>query len=350
MKIIVALEEMIKENEAVIKSIKKQLANHESGESKLSYMGLASAETNLENAQKQLDRNKAKLKDFLSQDLTELIEKEKIKDAIERKNYLNYQKIRIKRDVTKSNDEKIEAMLILDELKGEFFLEDRDLFEIATKSIALSLTLHIDLQKKLVEVKNDFDHAIKDIKGENIAELELLSFRCILVIVHFHVLLTNIQENIEEDKLPAFRGFPKFEDWWIKELWSNHQAYYALYKWKSIISNQCITSEQKRAWEVIFSNWISIKKLLTDKSALGFEYNFAFDTVLRKYCELEEELATSSLESMEELTKAIIAKEDFTIVPKNHKIITEFVTFKREKLDYKDVKKAVAKPTPPKQQ
>ncbi|MGB5866319.1 MAG: hypothetical protein WBG69_00440 [Arcobacteraceae bacterium] len=349
MKVIVALEDMIKENEAVIKSIKKQLSKHESGESKLSYMGLASAETNLENAQNQLERHKARLKEFLSQDMSELIEKEKIRDAIERKNYVNYQKIRIKRDVTKSNDEKLEAMLILDELKGDFLIEDRDLFEIASTSISLNLTLHIDLQKKLIEIRTDFENAIKNIKGQNIGSLELLNYRCILSILHFNVLLTNIQENIEEDKLPAFRGFPKFEDWWIKELWTNHQAYYALYKWKSIISKQCITSDQKRAWEVIFSNWIAIKKIITDKGSLGFEYNYIFDSLIRKYSELEEELATSSLESMAALTKTIIAKEDFTIVPKNHKIITEFVTFKREKLDYKDVKKAAA-PVVPKQQ
>lgn len=341
---IVALEELIKENETVIKSIKKQLANHESGESKLSYMGLASAETNLENAQLQVERNKAKLKEFLSQDMNELIEKEKIREAIERKNYLNYQKVRIKRDITKTNDEKLEAMMILDELKDDFYIEDLDLFEVATKSIALNLTLHINLQKKLIEVQSDFEREIKAIKDENIADLGLMNFRCILLITHLDVLLTNIKENIEEDNLPAFRGLPKFEDWWIKELWSNHQAYYALYKWKGIISKQCITHEQKRTWEVIFSDWISIKKVITNKFALGFEYNYAFDKVLRQYCELEEELATSSLESMAELTKVIIAKEDFTVIPKSHKIITDFVLFKREKLKYKDLKKAIVRP------
>ena len=344
MKMIVALEELIKENETVIKSIKKQLANHESGESKLSYMGLASAETNLENAQLQVERNKAKLKEILAEDMSELIEKEKIREAIERKNYLNYQKIRIKRDITKTNDEKLEAMMILDELKDDFYIEDLDLFEIATKSISLKLTLHIDLQKTLMEIQSEFEREIKEIKDENISDLGVMNFRCILVIVHLHILLTNIKENIEEDKLPAFRGFRKFEVWWIKELWTNHHAYYALYKWKSIISKQCITHEQKRTWEVIFSEWISIKKVLTNKFALGFEYNFVFDSVVRKYCELEEELASSSLESMAALTKKIIMKEDFSIVPASHKIITKFVLFKREKINYKDVKKAGFKP------
>lgn len=342
MKIIVALEELIKENEYVIKSIKKQLSKHESGESKLSYMGLASAETNLEKAQYQLTKNKEKLKEYSALETNELIEKEKIRDAIERKNYLSYQKTRIRRDKAKNNDEKLEAMLILDELKDDFLIEDDILFDIASKSLDLSLTIHIDLQKKINEVKIEFENAIKEIAGENVSDLGSLNFRCILMIVHLHVLRANIQENIDEDKLPPFKGFPKFEDWWIVELWSNHHAYYALYKWKSIISRLCITSEQKRAWEIIFSNWISLKKIISDKSTLGYEYNFVFDQLIRKHSELEEELATSSLESMAALTKVIIAKEDFSIVPKNHNIITDFVKFKRNKLNYKDVKKATS--------
>jgi hypothetical protein len=343
MKAIIALEEMIKENETVIKSIKKQLVNHESGESKLSYMGLASSETNLEEAQLQLAKHEAKLKELLAQDRTELEEKEKIKEAIERKNYLSFQKLRLKRDLTKSNDEKIEAMLILDELDEDTYIDDLELFEIASKSISMHLTIHTDLQKEFNKIKKDFENATKNIKDENLGDLGLLNFRVIVTIVHFHVLFTNIQDNIKEDSLPRFKGFPKYEDWWIAELWSNHHAYYALYKWKGIIAKLCITNDQKRAWEIIFSNWISIKKILNGKGIFAFHYNYAFDTVMRKYAEVEEELATSSLESMSALTKKIIEKEDFSIVPKNQKIITDYVLFKREQLDYKDVKPAPVK-------
>jgi hypothetical protein len=338
MKVIIALEEMIKDNENVIKSIKKQLTNHESGESKLSFMGKASSETNLENAQEQLERHKEKLKDLMSQDMVELEEKERVREAIERKNYLNYQKVRIKRDISKKNDEKLEAMLILDELKEDSFLEDRELFEIVSKVISLNLSIHCELESKLSEIKKDFEVLLKDLKDEDIKDLGMLNAQVTIVVLHFHVLFTNIQENIEEDNLPPFRGFPKFEDWWIVELWSNHHAYYALFKWKSIISKQCITDDQKRAWEVVFSNWIALKKRLSGKNILGYHYNYAFDTIIRKYSELEEELATSSLVSMAELTKKIISKEDFSIVPKNQKIITNYVLFKRKKLDYKDVK------------
>jgi len=338
MKVIIALEEMIKDNENVIKSIKKQLANHESGESKLSYMGKASAETNLEEAQMQLERDREKLKELLLIDSAELEEKERIKEAIERKNYLSYQKIRLKRDVTKSNDEKIEAMLILDELKDDFYIEDKDLFEITSKVISLNLSIHDDLEKKLTEIRADFTNQLKNIKEENIKELGLLNTKVTIVILHFYVLLQNIRENIEEDELPAFKGFPKFEDWWIAELWSNHQAYYGLYKWKAIITNLCVTDDQKRAWEIIFANWISLKKTLNGKGLLAYHYNYAFDTVMRNHVELEEELATNSLKSMESLMETLAEREDFTKSPENHEIITDYVIFKREQLDYKDVK------------
>ena len=61
---------------------------------------------------------------------------------------------------------------------------------------------------------------------------------------------------------------------------------------------------------------------------------------MRKHAELEEELATNSLVSMAELTRKIITNEDFSIVNKNQNIITDYVLFKREQLDYKDVKES----------
>jgi len=338
MKVIIALEEMIKDNENVIKSIKKQLSNHDSGESKLTFMGKASAETNLENAQEQLDRHRAKLKELLTHDMAELEEKERIRDAIERKNYINYQKVRVKRELSKSNDEKLEAMLILDELKEDTFIEDRELFEIVSKVISLNLSVHCELENKLNEIKKDFEILLKDLNAEDIKELGMLNSQVAIVILHVHVLLSNIHENIEEDNLSAFRGLPKFEDWWIEELWSNHQAYYGLYKWKEIISSLCITNDQKRAWEIIFTNWLAIKRKLNAKGVLAYHYNYIFDTVMRKHAELEEELATNSLKSMESLMEKLSQNVDFTKSPAKHTLVTDYVLFKREQLDYKDVK------------
>lgn len=336
MKAIIALEQMIKDKEATIKSIKKQLANHESGESKLSYMGLASAETNLERAQEQLVKHQTKLKELMALDSVELEEKEKVKDAVQRQNYLNYQKTRITRDVTRKNDEKLEAMSILDEIGQECLIEDLELYDIAQKSLSLNLAVHVDLEKKYTEVKNRFESLISKIDDKEIKDLGILNFRCILTILQFHVLYSNILENIATDNLPSFRGFPKYEDWWINELWKNHHAYYALFKWKGIISKQCNTDEQKRTWEKIFASWIGIKKILIQKGKLGYQYCYVFDTVLKEFAEIEEEISTHNLKSMDALTKQIIAKEDFTKETPNHTIVTKYVEFKREQLDFKE--------------
>lgn len=343
MKAIIALEEIIKENENLIKSIKKQLSRHESGESKLSFMGLASAETNLETAKDQLEKHKTKLKELLSQDISALEEKERIREAVIRKNYLNYQKIRLRRDVTRSNDEKIEAMLILDELEKDSYIEDDVLFDIAEKAVSMNLTLHISLDKKFKEIKNDFQAMLKSLPDEDVGDLGPLNFRIAFSVLHFHVLYTNILENIEEDNLPPFKGFPKYEDWWIAELWKNHQSYFALYKWKKIIKKLCITDEQKRTWEVVFANWIALKQVLHGKGKQAFGYNYAFDTVMRKYSGLEEELSTYNLNSMDDLMTKLAEQEDFVTAPKSHNVLTDYLIFKREQLDYKDVKSAQKK-------
>jgi len=335
MKAIIALEELVKEEEAKIKFAKKQLADHENNVSKLTRVSLASAEETIEVNQELLNKHKSMLDELLKQDIKETEEKEQIKEAIERKNYFKYQKVRLKRDITKSNDEKIEAMLIIDELPESIHIEDQELFEIACKSLELYLTIHGEIAQDYKDIKEDLEKLTKDIKGEDIKELELLNIRMIILVVQFRTLLLNIKQNIEEEKLSPFKGFPRFEDWWIEELWTNHQAYFGLYKWHKIVEKLCLSNNQKRAWKIIFSNWISIKKIINQKGALGFEYNFAFDALMRKYAEFEEELDLSNLESMEKIVEQLIKKEDLLTHTPDHKLITNYLEYKTNKLKEK---------------
>jgi len=332
MKAIIALEELIKTGESRISLAKKQLSAHESGETKLTRMVKASTEENLEENTILLEKHKDMLAELLSQDIQELEEKERIKESIERKNYYHYQKVRLKRDVTKTNDEKIEAMMIVDELPENINIDDRELFEIAIKSIELHLVLHETIESDLTQIKNDFDDLTKDLIGEPIKDLGMFRYRIPIIVLQLYTLMLNIKQNIEEEELPAFRGFPRFEDWWIDELWSSHQAYFGLFKWRKIIKNLCITSDQKRAWKAIFANWIFVKKYLNGKGQLAYEYNFAFDTLIRRYAELEDELNEDNLLSMENLVKELTNKEDFLSVKKNHDVVTPYLAFKKEKL------------------
>ncbi len=356
MKAIIALEEMIKDDETHLKLAKKQLSEHESGVNRLTKLVKASTETNIEDRTLRLEKNREMLAELLKQDIKELEKQEQLKEAIERKNYFHYQKIRLKRDKLRSNDEKLEAMLIIDELPTDMGFQDEDLFRVAEQSLKMHLSLHEHLHETFLEIRQNFEELTKDLKGEQISELGLLKFQIPVVVLQFNTLLENIKSNLEEDynnkkknsedgetiseEKYSFPGFPKFEDWWIQELWINHQAYLGLYKWKTIISKLCQSSDQQRAWEVIFANWVNIKKQITMKGKLAFEYNYAFDTLIRDYSGLEEELATTSLESMESIINQLTSKEDFTqyVSKDNHEIITKYTLYKRDKINYKDVK------------
>ena len=340
MKSIIALEDIIKEEEKRVSLLKRQIADDESGVNKLTYMAKASTETSLEENTELLSKHRIMLEELLKQDLKELEEEERIKDAIVRKNYYHFQKIRLKRDKTHTNDEKLEAMMIVDELPDEVQFEDQELFEIAEKTLELHLRLHEGMDDEYRAIKNDFTELLKDLKDEDIKELGILSMQIPIVVLQFSVLLSNIKESIEDDDLPEFRGLPKFEDWWIGELWTSHLAYFGLYKWKAIVSSLCVTNDQKRAWQVIFVNWISIKKMLDGKGKLAFGLNFAFDTLIRTYSGLEEELDETNLSSMKSIVKNLTLREDFSRVAKNHNMVTSYLNYKRVKIHYEEDKKS----------
>ncbi len=337
MKAIIVLEELIKGEEKRVALLKRQLSEHESGTNKLTIMSKASTESALEENSALLEEHRAKLDELLKQDLKELEKEENLKEAVERKNYYHYQKIRLNRDKVTSNDVKLEAMMIIDELPNDVHFEDKILLEIAVKTLELDLRIHEDLDKDLEAIKKEFEDLLKDTKDENIRELGLLKFQIPILVLQFSVLVANIKENREHQELPEFSGFPKYEDWWIAELWQSHQAYFGLYKWKSIIKNLCNTSDQKRVWEVVFANWVNIKKVLSGKGKLGFEFNFIFDTLIRNHSGLEEELSKIILTTMESIVKDITAKEDFTS-SKDHNLVTDYVEYKRGKIGYVDVK------------
>ena len=395
MESIIALEELVKENEAKVALQKRQLEQHESGEQKLSRMAQASTENTLEIANDLLTKYKKMLEELQMQDAEELAEKERLKTIVERKKYFDAQDSRIKLNKEQDNDKKLEAMRIIGELPTDVQFEDDELFEIATKSIELSLPELKELSQILDGIKQEFQGLLKQSEERDLQEIGTIDFLIPIIALHAHVLLSNILENIEdknnkalveqknllkrkEDKQASllktlaeqedllkedaqnkditqtisklkeelkkleletipevtehtFSGFPKFHDWWIRELWLSHQAYFALYKWKDIISNLCITTEQKKAWSIIFDRWVFIKKLLNDKGELAFNYNFAFDSVLENHARMLEETDSNNILSMEKIVKEITRKEDFTVSAPFHNTSTPYLKFKKGK-------------------
>ena len=343
MKEIVALKELIEGEEKTITFAKRQLADHEAGVNKLTAMVQASIETKLENSEILLAKHKTMLNNFSKQDLAELEEQERLREATKRKNYYHFQKVRLKRDTVRKNDVKIEALKIVDELSDGVQFEDQEMFEIAEKIVSLDLRVHEDINDKLTEIQKKFNELLKSCDEEEIGYFVTLNTQIPIIVLQLHILLTNINENIqesinEEDQgkkdLPKFKGFPRFEDWWIEELWINHQAYFGLYKWKSIVANLCITSDQKRLWDTIFNNWVFVKKMLNGKSKLAFCYNFAFDALVRNYGEIEEELSNQNILAMEKIVLSLITKVDFTTITSEHETETLYLKYKRKKLGH----------------
>jgi len=330
MKIIEELETKIKLTIARIELAKKQLLENESGEAKMSLMLVSSTELSIEKNTFLLNKYKHKLRKLQSKDIKQLIIDEKNKEFIIHTNYFKYQAQRIKHNKSKTQKEIDAALYILEDIPEEIQLEDVEIFQISHKSNELYLDIHSDLDDELIEIKSEFLERVEGHFNETNSELKLLNYRIPIIILQLRILLKNIKENIKESKLHKqdFSGFPKFEDWWIHELWSSHQAYMGLFRWKKIVLDLCISSEQKRAFEIIFKNWILVKKILDVKGGFAYFYNSAFDELIYKYAELEDEHDESNLTSMKNIVVKLTQNENFDSVSEEHEIITPYMKFK----------------------
>ncbi|MCJ8327547.1 MAG: hypothetical protein MJK08_10660 [Campylobacterales bacterium] len=343
----IALEELIEENEKKASFSKSNLDKHESGEIRLSAISKASSENSFEIANNKVAKYKSMLAELQTDEGQEVSKKRKLIIAARRKRYFDSQSSRIKVGKEQDNDVKLAALRIIAELPTDVHFEDDKLFEIAIKSVELKLPELNELLDVLEKIKKEFSSLIKNCEKENIQEMATIDYLIPIIVLHFYILTSNIKENIEDlnekmllefenktrkvRKEIRFTGFPKYQDWWIRELWLSHQAYFALFKWKSIINKQCITLEQKKAWSIIFDRWVFIKKMLNDIGSLSYNYHYAFDTLLSKYGNLDEELDEKNISSMEHIIKEITEKEDFSKNFEFHNVVTPYLKFKHKK-------------------
>jgi len=337
MKALIALEKLVKELEKRISIGKAQLYRHESGEEVLTLLVESSIETNLEKNTELLNRYRVLMKEFLKFEKLDTHANERIKIAIERKKYYKHSRLDIEKITVKNNDEKIEAALILNELPEDEKLDDREIYEISFKAIEEYLFLSSNSEELLKEIKASLHNSLNTLTQENINTMEILTYMIPMNIFHFYLLLSNIndtldknddEEDEDEEEKKDLVSFPKYQDWWIEEIWTSHKAYFALYQWKQTIANLCKTEEQKLAWNKIFHNWIFIKSLLTEKNEMGFEYQYIFDNLLFEYVELESELNENQLILDKKKLNNFIEEEDFFNLIDDHNIITPYLKFK----------------------
>jgi len=331
MTIIEELEKKINSLTSRIQQSQNQLAAYEAGEIKLSVVARASSESSIEKNSFLLNKYTHKLKKLSQIDITDLTENEKTKEEIRQKNYYKYQIQRIKRDKTRSQTEIENALSIIDELPEEVNLDDCDIFEMGNKSKELFLDIHSDLDDELLEIKNEFLKLVESNFNDTNNELKLLNYRIPIIILQLKTLLHNIRENLNEVNFKDFSGFPRFQDWWIHELWISHQAYLGLSKWKRIVKNLFMSCEQKKAFENIFTNWILVKKILNIKGEDAYAYNHAFDKMILKYAELEEENNEANLLSLKNIVAQTTQQKIFTSICDKDVLINDYLKFKIEK-------------------
>ncbi|HIP12078.1 MAG TPA: hypothetical protein EYG73_05075 [Arcobacter sp.] len=340
---IFALEHLIEENEKSITNCKKQLKEIEDGTIHVSAMKSASVENTLEVSSQSLEEYKAIYDAIPQKDKDRFKELQHVQEALAKQTYYKLQKIRLKRNLNLKRTQKLEAMMVVDELPQEVNINDPQLIEISKTIIKYNIRETLELDVALNNIKNEWQGKLSSLPdNEDLKTFAFLDTYVPIIVLHLSVLVQDIEEKIKEHnenvqkskskiKPIDYKGLPKFEDWWIEELFKNHQAYFGLFKWKSIIEGLCQTKQQKIIWHKVFSNWLMIKKILSNKEENSFDYNFIFDKLVEKFVRLEEELDEKNIQSMEKIVNNITSKEDFTKTKEEHDTHTLYYKWKIEK-------------------
>jgi hypothetical protein len=347
---IFALEKLIEENQMKISNCSKQLKDLDAGIITLSPMKVASIENTLEKATKDYETYQ-KLYDEIPQDKKDNQEELlRVQEALAKESYYKLQKIRLKRNKNLKRDQLLETMMIIDELPDDFHIDDKELLELSETIIKNNIREVSELEEDLSVIRNDFNARVEKLDdNRDLKHFTFLDTYIPVIVLHFSTLVKNIIETVDEFnekekeqeentqiEFKKFSGLPKYEDWWIEELFQNHQAYFGLYQWKSIISNECITLQQRIIWEKIFTNWLMIKKILNNKDENGYDYNLIFDDLIEKYAQLDEELDLDNILSLDKIIMNITKKEDFTKQKTVHNINTVYSKWKTEQLSKRD--------------
>ncbi len=325
---IYALEKLIKEHETNIANASKQLKDLDAGKITLSALKIASVENTLEHSTEEYEKYKAIYDAIPEKEKEDFRNLKAVQELLAKESYYKLQKIRIKRNKNLKRNQRLEAMMVLDELPEDIRFDDAQLIEVTNIIIKFNARESVELVAELGVIREEFDKRLEELKDkEDLKHFHFLDTYIPIIILHFGSLVKSIEETVilynekaqatQDDKEPtpliSFNGFPKYEDWWFEELFQNHQAYFGLFQWKEKVKEICISEQQKDLWEKIFSNWLMIKKILNTKDENAYDYNFIFDDMIKKYTTVDEEfdaevIAKNEIILFEELKKINLSK------------------------------------------
>lgn len=343
---IYALEKLIKEHKDNVANASRHLRDMEAGIIASSPLRVASNERTLEHSTAEYEKYKAIYDAIPAKEKEDFKNLQAVQELLAKESYYKLQKIRLKRDKNLTRNQRLEAMMILDELPDELHFDDAQLIEATNIIIKFNARESVELVAELGVIREEFNKRLEALKdAEDLKHFHFLDTYIPIIILHFASLVKSIEETIvlfnekametkgekEETQIINFNGFPKYEDWWFEELFQNHQAYFSLYLWKEAIKEICITEQQKEIWEKIFSNWLMIKKILTTKDENAYNYNFIFDDMVTKYSKIEEQFDTVVLEANEKQRLNDIKKTDLSKYVTEHHNITTYDNWKNNK-------------------
>lgn len=296
MKTIIAIESLIKDYEEKIKFHKKQLADHESGENRLTLVVQASTEENIIKLGLLLDKNKKLLVDLKNTQRENQERKKKIATLIEKsKKYEN--NIEINEKEIFLTDKQLYLNEIYDEIYPSSKLKIDEISTLIYKSMENYCEIGSEFRVTLEDIIKDFDKLTKGKTKTDILDFEDIKFRIIVFIGKLSVLHDSIinsiiqKDEIEEDQQDKITiTLPKYHGWWIENLYKNYKAYLKLLNWIESIKNKAITDEQKDGWDALLIEWLYIQQTLSIKENNTFKLRFIFDTLVEKYGKIYEEM------------------------------------------------------------
>jgi hypothetical protein len=342
---IYALEKLLKEYESNIANASKQIKDLDAGKITLSPLKIASVENTLEFSTAEYEKYKAIYDAIPEKEKEEFRNLKEVQELLAKQSYYKLQKIRIKRNLNLKRNQRLEAMMVLDEVPEDVHFEDAQLIEVTNIIIKYNARESVELVAELGVIREELDKRLEALKDkEDLKHFTFLDSYIPIIILHFASLVKSIEETIllynekekekvgenEQPEYINFTGFPKYEDWWFDELFTTHEAYFGLYLWKETIKNICLTEQQKLLWEKIFSNWLMIKKILTTKDENAYDYNFIFDDMIKKYAKIEEEFDDTLIEKDSKELVNEIKKVDLSKLSLKHHNITVYHNWKKQ--------------------
>jgi hypothetical protein len=194
---IYALEKLLKEYESNIANASKQLKDLDAGKITLSPLKVASVENTLEFSTAEYEKYKAIYDAIPEKEKEEFRNLKEVQELLAKQSYYKLQKIRIKRNLNLKRNQRLEAMMILDELPEEVHFDDAQLIEVTNIIIKYNARESVELVAELGVIRDEFDKQLEALKDkEDLKHFNFLDTYIPIIILHFAIISEKISKRL----------------------------------------------------------------------------------------------------------------------------------------------------------